>query len=388
MQSSIHSSPHLKELKMPDKHARLSPSASERWLRCTPSVAITEDMPESTSAYADEGTDAHALCQFKVETMLGHVIPDPRPALSYYDQEMEDCSDEYAAYIQETMEKLKESGKQPVVFTEIRLDMSKFIPECFGTCDCCIITDDVLHIVDLKYGKGVEVSADHNTQMMIYALGALEMFGSIYSTSEILMTIFQPRIGNVSTWNISVDNLISWADGYLKPRALLASRGEGEQVAGEHCRFCKAKGSCRARADLNMELAAYDFKEPPLLSNSEVGEILSRLDELTAWTNDIRGYAFSAISRGEEIHGWKLVEGRSNRKYTDEEKVAAAVQEAGLDPYEHSVKGITAMTSMLGKKKFNELLGALVIKPNGKPTLAPESDKRPAIEIDDFNDEE
>lgn len=371
---------------MPDKHARLSPSSSERWLNCPPSVMLGADIQEEISEYAAEGTAAHSLCEYKVQRMLGHAAQDPRPSLLYHDEEMEECSDDYTAFISETIEEIRSKGHEPAVFTEIRLDMSRFAPECFGTSDTIIITDNFLSVIDFKYGKGVEVSADHNPQMMLYALGAVEMFGHIYDIRDISMTIFQPRLSNISTWNTTADELLLWAEDYLKPRAELAFHGDGEQSAGDWCRFCKVRAVCRKRAEENMRLAAYDFREPPLLDNDEIADILSKAEELASWVSDVKGYALSALIRGKKIDGYKLVEGRSIRKYMDEEKVADVVREAGFEPYDHTVKGITAMTAMLGKKRFNELLGDLITKPAGKPTIAPESDRRPAITINDFND--
>ena len=215
--------------------------------------------------------------------------------------------------------------------------------------------------------------------MMLYALGALELFDCLYDIDTVSMTIFQPRRGNVSTYTLPKADLYEWADTVLVPTAELAWSGEGEYHCGEWCQFCKAKADCRERAKANMELAKYEFKQPPLLTDEEVEEILGRIDELIAWASDIRDYALQAAISGKHWTGYKLVEGRSNRKYTDERAVVAAVRAAGYDPYEHKVLGVTAMTTMLGKKQFNDILGGLVTKPQGKPTLVPDSDKRPAM---------
>ena len=328
-------------------------------------MMLGADIPNETSEYAAEDTVAHTLCEDKVQRMLGHDAQDPRQSLLYHDEEMEECSDDYAEFISEAIEDVRKKGHEPSVFTKIRLDMPRFAPECFGTCDCCIISNDGLKIIDFKYGKGVEVNTDHHPKIMLYALGALELFGHIYEIHNISMTIFQPRLSNISTWSTTSVNLLKWADDYLKPRAELAFRGEGEQRAGDWCRFCKVRAVCRKRAEENMRLAAYDFMEPQLLDNDEIANILSKADELASWVSDIKGYALSALIRGEKIDVYKLVEGRNIRKYTDDEKVADVVREAGFEPYDHTVKGITAMTAMLGKKRFNELLGALITKPDG-----------------------
>lgn len=374
---------------MPDKHALLSASSSHRWLNCPPSARLCENYDDKGSDFAAEGTDAHALCEYKLKKALG--IPDENPTdnLSWYSAEMEDCANGYAAFVTELVEEAKKSCPDPVVLIEQRLDYSKYVAEGFGTGDCVIIADGTLHIVDYKHGRGVLVEADENPQMKLYALGALELFDCIYDISTVSMTIYQPRRSNVSTFTVPKEELYNWADNVLIPVAELAFEGGGEYRCGEWCQFCKAKADCRKRAEANLKLAKYDFRQPPLLTDEEVEEILGKLDGLTSWANDIRDYALRAAISGKKWTGFKLVEGRSNRRYTDENAVIAAVQNAGFDPYEHKLLGVTAMTSLLGRKQFNEILGGYVTKPQGKPTLAPESDKRPEMTtiIDDFKED-
>lgn len=367
------------------KHALLSPSSSSRWMNCPPSARLCEGIEDKTSSFAEEGTEAHTLCEYKVNIALGLPSEDPVPGLQYYNEEMEDCAEEYASFVLEAYQREKNAGKDPLIITEQKLDISRYVPECSGTGDCIIIAEERLHIIDFKYGQGVPVSAEQNTQMMLYALGALEMFGQLYEVTEVSMTVFQPRLTNISTYTLSASELTDWAENYLKPRAELAFKGEGEFKSGTHCRFCRVKATCRKRAEENLELARYEFKQPALLEDHEIAQILTKADELASWVSDVKGYAFSVISRGGNIDGFKLVEGRSVRKYTDEECVVQAVQVAGFDPYEHKVLEITAMTGLLGRTRFNEILGAYIYKPKGKPTLVPESDERPAIITTDFN---
>lgn len=355
-------------------HAVLSASASKRWLNCPPSAKLNAEIPDITTEYAKEGTDAHELAEYKVNQLLGIKADNPTENLDYYNQEMEDCTDSYAQYIAEQMSQYS----SPVVMVEQRLDFSRYVPGGFGTGDCIIVADDTLTVVDFKYGKGVAVEAEHNPQMMLYALGALEMFSILYDIIEIQMVIFQPRIENISEFSMPVSDLMNWAENELKPKAELAAKGEGEFCAGEHCRFCKVKNTCRKRAEYNLAIAKYDFAPPDMLEDSEIEMILERADALTAWAADVKEYALSEALKGRKWNGYKVVEGRSNRKYTDEKAVVSAVKAAGKDPYsEPKILGITEMTKMLGgKKKFDELLSKYVCKPQGKPTLVPESDKR------------
>jgi len=361
------------------KHALLSASSSHRWLNCPPSARLCESYEDTGSDYAAEGTDAHALCEYKLKTALGIRAKDPTANLTYYNEEMEDCANGYAAFILEIVETAKQICADPVVLIEQRLDFSKYVEGGFGTGDCLVIADGTLHIVDYKHGQGVLVEAEGNPQMILYALGALEIFECLYDIDTVSMTIYQPRRDNVSTHTVFKESLYQWAEEVLKPAAELAYAGDGKFKCGEWCQFCKVKLECRARAEHNLKLAQYDFKLPPLLEDDEVEDILGKIDGLVSWANDIKDYALQAALSGKQWNGWKLVEGRSNRRYTDEAAVADAVSAAGFDPYERKVLGITAMTSLLGKKRFEEVLGGYIEKPQGKPTLVPESDKRPAI---------
>ena len=375
------------------KHAYLSASASHRWLACPPSAKLCANIPDQASEYAQQGTDCHELCAYLVEKALGREVIDPTENLTYYDAEMQNCAEEYRNYVLEQIEAAKEFCKDPQVMIEQRLDFSRWVENGFGTGDCVIVADEVLQIIDYKHGLGVLVSAgddEHggNSQMMCYALGALEVFGDIYDINQIKMTIFQLRRDNISTYTISKIDLLKWADEILAPTAQLAYVGEGEFKAGDHCTFCKVKATCRKRAEYNLELAKYDFEMPATLDDTEIAAILEKVDEMISWGNDIKEYALQKAQSGVHFEGWKVVEGRSNRKYTDEAAVAFAVKDAGFDPYEKKLLGVTAMSALLGKKKFEELLGGLIYKPPGKPALVPESDKRPAMNtaIDDFKE--
>ena len=375
---------------MPPKgHAVLSASSSERWLNCPPSARLCEAYEDKGSDYAAEGTDAHALAESRLKQALGIPTEDPVENLTWYNAEMEDCAQGYAAYVVELLETAKQTCSDPVVMIEQRVDFSRWVPGGFGTGDCICIAEGLLNIVDLKYGAGIEVSADHNPQMMLYALGALEIFDGIYDIDTVRMTIYQPRKSNISIFEMSKDALLTWADTELTEKARLAYEGQGNFSCGEWCRFCKAKAECRERAIYNLRLAQYDFLNPALLQDEEIADILGRIDALTSWASDVKEYALQQAISGKEWTGWKLVEGRSNRKYTSEADVAAAVESVGLDPYERKVLGVTAMQKLLGKTRFEELLSPYIEKPQGKPTLVLESDKRPAMNTakNDFMEE-
>lgn len=320
-----------------------------------------------------------------VQKLLGNLTSNPTENLDFYDTEMEDCTDSYAQYIAELLATLQE----PIVLVEQRLDFSRYVPSGFGTGDCVIVADDILTVFDFKYGKGVAVSADHNSQMMLYALGALELFDALYDIAEIRMVIFQPRIQSLSEYIMPLSELLHWAETELKPKAALAARGEGEFSAGEHCRFCKRKATCRKRAEYNLQLAKYDFAMPDKLTDTEIETILATADQLTAWVADVKEYALRQALSGKQWHGYKVVAGKANRKYTNPAAVAAAVQAYGKNPYkEPELLGVTAMEQLLGRTQFETLLGSLTEKPQGKPTLVPYSDKRSewSTAQEDFNE--
>jgi len=372
------------------KHAVLSASSAYRWLACPPSARLEEQFEETTSTYAEEGTLAHSIAEQKLRFLLKQIsAQDYAQALQifekneFYSASMLDYIESYTSIVMEKVNEAKARSADAVVLLEQKLDFSDWVPEGFGTGDVVIISDGVLEIIDLKYGKGVPVSAEDNAQMRLYALGALATFDSLYDIQTVRMTVVQPRLDSVSSDEITAEMLYWWADTELIKRAQLAWEGKGEFQAGEHCRFCRARFNCRARAEANLELAKMEFKKPELLTDEEISEVLKQADELRAWVSDVFDYALvQARDHGKKFKGWKLVEGRSVRQYADEGKVAETLLKAGYKEeqiYEKKLWGITAMEKLLGKTLFNELLGDLVIKPAGKPTLVPESDKRPEI---------
>lgn len=372
-------------------HARFSPSASKRHLTCTPSLLLEEQFPDSISEFAEEGTAGHTLAEHLIKKYMK--IRSNRPTSDYYTDELAESVEDYVSYVVEQLENVKNDYPMYIAAVEQKVDVSSYVDDCFGTADMVIVSPDKLHIIDLKLGKGVPVYAENNTQLMIYALGVLETVEPIFDIETAELTIHQPRLQNVSTWEISAADLRAWGNDVLKPRGAMALSGEGEFAAGEHCRFCKAKNQCRARADEMLKLAQLEFKAAPLLSDDEIAEVLSKADELAKWASDIYTYAQEkAISEGKLWTGYKLVRGKTNRKYTNENDVIEAAKAAGYkDIFKTSLIGITEMEKLMGKKKFNEVLGGLVYKPEGKLTLVSETDKREAANIstvsDDFKEE-
>ena len=367
---------------MPAKgHAVLAASSANRWLHCPPSVKLCEGSgrEELVSEYAVEGTEAHALGEFKLLKALGRKAMNPTKKLKFYNEEMENCTDGYRDFVMETVEQAKLSSPDPIILVEQRVDFSSWVPKGFGTADALVIADGTLSICDYKHGQGIMVDATDNPQLKCYALGALAMFDVLYDIAKVRLAIYQPRRENVSVFEMDKSVLYEWANAVLKPTAALAFVGKGDFHCGEWCRFCKAKCICRARAEANLLLAQHDFRLPSTLVEAEIEVILSKVDELSVWANDVKDYALQQAISGKEWKGWKLVEGRSTRRYTSDSVVTQVVTEAGFDPYEKKLLGITAMQKLLGKQRFEELLKAYIEKPPGKPTLVPESDKRPAI---------
>ena len=375
---------------MPDVHALLGPSGAKRWMSCTPSVRLEEQFPDSSSEYADEGTLAHSLAETILRynngeiskkafsTRFNKIKADPM-----YNQEMQDYIEDYTQRVWEIANEMKASCPDALILFEQRLDFSEYVPDGFGRGDVVIVADDMINIIDLKYGKGVGVSAEDNPQLRLYGLGAYLEHSMLYDIRKVRMTIIQPRLENISVEELTAEELLDWAEREVRPKAAQAYAGEGEFKVGDHCRFCKARVTCRARAEYNLELTKLDFVDPALLTDEEIGEVLRRADELDHWVKDVTGFALAEALKGTKYEGWKLVEGTSRRRYTDPARVIQVLLEEGYKaedvqkPVEP--KGLTDMTKLLGKKLFEELLASLVIKPEGKPTLVPESDKRPEL---------
>lgn len=377
----------------PEKHALLSASSAHRWLNCTAAPRFEEQFPDSTSEYAEEGSLAHAICELKVvkkfttqispktfTTRLNKLRKDPR-----YSDEMERTSD---LYIEHLVERAMSYDSTPSVMAEVRVDFSEYVPDGFGTCDCIMIGGDTLDIVDYKHGKGVAVSAEGNPQMRLYALGALKRYRPIFGDhiKTIRMTIDQPRIQDApSTESISAADLLEWGEG-IKSIAAKAYAGLGEFVPGEHCRFCKGRAQCRARADKHTALE--EFKNcalpnepdaPNKLTLEEIGDLLTRGKDLVAWYEHLQDFALNAILHGEQIPGYKVVAGRSIRAFADTDAAFAAVMAAGYDKsllYEYKPKTLTEIEKLMGKADFAEKMAGYVVKPQGKPTLVVETDKR------------
>ena len=363
----------------PQKHAILSASSSHRWLNCTPSARLELEFEDRETEAAAEGTAAHALCEHKLRRALK--MRSRKPVSKYDCEEMDIHTDAYVQFVLETIAEARQVCSDPIVNIEQRLDFSCYVPDGFGTGDCIIVADKTLHIIDFKYGQGVLVEAEQNPQMMLYALGALRIYDTLYDIEEVAMTIYQPRRENISTWRLDVDALKTWAEEELKPRAALAFEGSGDYYPGPWCTFCRAAVMCRVRAEEKLRLAQYEFAKPPLLTDAEIEDILDALTDLTSWANEILAYAQdAALNHGKQWRGWKIVEGRSTRKYIDEQAVADAAREAGYhDIYRKTLLPLTEMERLMGKDNFKAILGDLVHKPAGKPTLVPASDKRPAI---------
>ena len=409
---------------MPDVHALLSASSSKQWLHCPPSVRLQESFPNESSIYAQEGTFAHEVCEYKVRKYLHERVTRPQSE-QFYTEEIDQITDVYAEFVISTIEEMKRNGSEPLVLIEERVDYSHIAPSGFGTADMLILGVDenrrgLLHVIDFKAGKGVFVNCDHNSQMMLYALGGLHAYSYIYDIETVRMTIVQPRLDNISTFECTRQELMDWGES-IRPIAKLAYEGKGEQKCGDWCRFCRAKPVCKACADEALALAReefldldaapltdpysdaeveaveetdttapYDrdttapvFKQPGLIPLSELAEILPTLNRINSWIDAVFSFVSSeAINHGVVIPGYKVVQGRSKRVFTDTKAVVDTAMENGYtDLYKKQMITLTEFEKMMGKKRFAELLGEYVAKPPGKLTLVPESDPRPAVDI-------
>lgn len=380
------------------EHALLSASGASRWLRCTPSARLEEIIPNKTSSYAREGTFAHALAELTVNYWLNNIsemdFENQRDKLissetgkEFYNAEMQEYINDYAHLIISKVNSAKEICEDTFAELEVKIDFSKWVPQGFGTSDCIIVSDNTLEIIDLKYGKRHRVEAKENPQMKLYALGALEYYGSLYDIEKIRMTIFQPRLsGEQSSDEIMVTELLKWAEEVIKPKAKEAFEGTGEFTPSEEaCRFCRAKEKCKARFEYNLKLFD-EAPEPRLITPSEAAKVLDKAEDIKTWLEDLESLVMSALMKGEKVKGYKIVEGRSNRTFADESKVVKAMKKAGYKEtvlYEKKLIPLTQMEKDFGKKEVAEILKDLIVKPKGKPKLAPESDKRPEMQLDE-----
>ena len=374
---------------MPDAHAVLSASSAHRWLACTPSALLEREFPDTTSEAAAEGTLAHAI----VETKLGRIIRGQRrgkatrtqKANPLYFPAMEDHCDSYVDMIEELLAEARNHSPDAILCSEMRVDFSRWVPDGFGTTDTTIIADDLMYVVDFKFGKGHAVYANNNPQLRLYALGALEEFGDLYDIQRIRTYIVQPRMDHLSSEEIEVHDLLGWAEEYVAPRAKLAAAGAGATVSGDHCLFCRAKAACRAYAVRMAEALKYEFKDASLLDEGEIADILGYAERLASWAREVKDYALREAQAGKTFPGYKLVMGRSNRKISDETEAVKRLTKAGYDPAQFMrLRGLTDLSDLMGKDVFDKVLDGLVVKPEGKPTLVPNADKREPINLTDM----
>lgn len=378
-------------------HALLSASGASRWINCTPSARLEDAQgPKETSVFAEEGTLAHELSELYLRHDVLRTMDDQQFSDEFdkvmnnehFSEEMLDVVPIYVDYCTEQFMATQAEDSSALIEVEQKLDLTEFVPESFGTADCVIVGGSMIEIVDYKHGKGVPVYAEHNKQLMLYGLGALRKYEMLYDIEEVRLTIVQPRINNISSWQISVDELLDWASNELKKAADLAYKGEGELVAGDWCKFCAVKNKCRELYKKSTEIAKYEFQETELLSDDEMSEILEKIPSMIDWANSVKEYALNQALKGKIWPNFKLVEGRANRKWSDEDKVAeeifSKIPEATEDQiYDLKLKTITELEKIFGKKVVAEKLADVIIKPQGKPTLVPLSDKRPAMGLEE-----
>ncbi|MFR0877597.1 MAG: DUF2800 domain-containing protein [Dialister invisus] len=361
-------------------HAILSASASSRWLHCTPSARLERKFPDASSPYALEGSRAHERAEYFLNRFLK---TGDSNVLIREDVEMNDAVQAYVNICVEKINEARTASPDAQIKVEQRLDFSRWVPEGFGTGDTVMVSDKYFEIVDLKYGKGVPVSAINNSQMRLYALGMYETFGYLYGADEVRMTIVQPRLDSVSTETISVDDLLTWGEE-VKKKAKIAFAGKGDFCAGNHCRFCKARNTCRAHAEYELKNVKEDLQTAEL-EDFEISDILLRAKCIKTWLDGLESYALGKALDGYDWPGMKLVEGRSNRKITDDVIAANNLMNAGFGAEEiykpQALRSITDLEKLCGKKMFSELMSGVIEKPPGKPTLVSADDKRQAIEL-------
>lgn len=383
------------------KHALLGASKASQWINCPPSARLTEHIPDTRSEFADEGTAAHELSELRLQRRLTICDSKRRKDLDqkmktfmetnrFYGPEMETAVTEYCELVEERFMEAKARSVDAVVLLEARADFSEWVPDGKGIGDVVLISDGIMEVIDLKYGKGVPVSAFGNPQIRLYALGSWSEYSMFYDIQEVRMTIVQPRLDSITTDTMTVDELLAWAEDIIRPAAALADAGEGEFKPGDHCRWCKVKGNCRARSDANIAAIAYEFQDPALLDLDEIGAILPIAEQLQSWAKDVQGYAFDQAKAGQRIQGWKLVEGRSNRAIKDKDVAWKVLQDAEIpeDKYlkPRELHGIGELEKRIGKKELSSLISDLIIKPQGKPVLVVETDRRSELNsvADDF----
>lgn len=382
---------------MPNAHALLSPSAAHRWIHCTPSVRLEEGVKDEGSDFAAEGTLAHAIASRKILETLGRPHDEQDREIGelrerYYSEEMEGYTDTYRSIVLEKFNEAKTRSKDAQLLVEVRLDFGAFLPDAFGTADAVIIADDLMEVIDFKYGKGVKVDADHNPQMMIYALGALDEFLLDYDIKRVRMTIVQPRIDNLSECGMMVGELTAWRTVTLKPAAEKAFAGVGDQVPGEWCQFCKVRATCSAIAEKARQVCNEDFREARLISDEDIPGLLPLVPVLKGWLEDFASHALQRALDGATIKGYKLVEGKSNRQITDSDALLGALLVKGFQRdvllKKPELRPIGELEKIVGKKAFAEIGKPWLVKPQGKPTLAEESDKRPVWKPKETADED
>ena len=381
----------------PSKHALLGASSAARWIACTPSARATEGLPDQESTYAAEGTRAHEVCEKALRYKLAKwEAGKPFDLLSDWAQqsmptEMFNAANQYVSFLHDQWVGF---SCRPGVFIEQEVDVSRWVPGGFGTCDCLMIGGGLLHIIDFKYGQGVPVSPVRNPQLMYYALGAYALFDGLESIDTVRMSIVQPRIQEEpETWELPLSDLLSWAREVLQPAAEMAWRGEGTFCPGEHCRFCKAHPGCRGWQEKYGPLAGFEpLPQPAALSDEELGEWLQKVEGLAAYARELEDYAQTALLEGRTLPGWKLVQGRSTRKWTNQDAAFRQMEADGIDEamlYTRTPISLTTAEKMLGKKKFAEVMSAFITRAPGAPKLAKDSDPRPAYNrLEGFTPEE